>query len=58
MTFGHPYLLLLLLLLPLAAWLRGKRGRPPAFVYSSTQLVRGILNITKARTGGFLTSLR
>jgi len=58
MTFGHPYLLLLLLLLPLVAWLRGKRGRPPAFVYSSTQLVRGILNITKARSGGFLTSLR
>jgi Ca-activated chloride channel homolog len=58
MNFGHPYLLLLLLLLPLLAWLREKRGRPPAFVYSSTQLVRGILNITKARSGGFLTSLR
>jgi Ca-activated chloride channel family protein len=58
MTFGHPYLLLLLLLLPLVAWLRGKRGRPPAFVYSSTQLVRGILNVTKSRTGGFLTALR
>lgn len=58
MTFGHPYLLLLLLLLPIAAWLRGKRGRPPAFVYSSTQLVRGILNVTKARSGGFLSSLR
>ena len=58
MTFGHPYLLLLLLLLPVVAWLRGKRGRPPAFVYSSTQLVRGILNITKARSGGFLASLR
>jgi len=58
MTFGHPYLLLLLLLLPLAAWLRGKRGRPPAFVYSSTQLVRGILNVTRSRTGGFLTALR
>jgi Ca-activated chloride channel family protein len=58
MTFGHPYLLSLLLLLPLVAWLRGKRGRPPAFVYSSTQLVRGILNITRARSGGFLTSLR
>jgi Ca-activated chloride channel family protein len=58
MNFGHPYLLLLLLLLPLVAWLRGKRGRPPAFVYSSTQLVRGILNVTKSRTGGFLTALR
>src|SRR6267142_2690034 len=58
MTFGHPYLLLLLLLLPLAAWLKGKRGRPPAFVYSSVQLLRGILNVTRAKSGGFLAALR
>ena len=32
MTFGHPYFLLLLLLLPLLAWLKGKRGHPPAFI--------------------------
>jgi Ca-activated chloride channel homolog len=58
MTFGHPYFLLLLLLLPLVAWLKGRRGEPPAFVYSSVQLVRGILNITRARSGGFLSALR
>jgi Ca-activated chloride channel homolog len=58
MTFGHPYFLLLFLLLPLLAWLKGKRGEPPAFVYSSVQLVRGILNITRARSGGFLSALR
>lgn len=58
MTFGHPYLLLLLLLLPVAAWLKGKRGKPPAFVYSSVQLVRGILNVTRAKSGGFLAALR
>jgi Ca-activated chloride channel homolog len=58
MTFGHPYFLLLLLLLPLLAWLKGKRGEPPAFVYSSVQLVRGILNITRTRSGGFLSALR
>jgi Ca-activated chloride channel homolog len=58
MTFGHPYFLLLLLLLPLLAWLKGKRGEPPAFVYSSVQLVRGILNITRARSGGFMSALR
>src|SRR6266567_5558499 len=58
MTFGHPYLLLLLLLLPILAWLKGKRGKPPAFVYSSVQLVRGILNVTQARSGGFLAALR
>jgi Ca-activated chloride channel family protein len=58
MTFAHPYLLLLLLLLPLFAWLKGKRGKPPSFVYSSVQLVRGILNVTRARSGGFLMALR
>src|SRR6266513_1800473 len=58
MTFAHPYLLLLLLLLPPLAWLKGKRGRPPAFVYSSVQLVRAILNVTRARSGAFLSALR
>ena len=58
MTFAHPYFLLLLLLLPLMAWLKGKKGKPPAFVYSSVQLVRGILNVTQARSGGFLSALR
>jgi Ca-activated chloride channel family protein len=57
-TFGHPYLLLLLLLLPLVAWLKGKQGQPPAFVYSSVQLVRGILNISQTRSGAFLAALR
>jgi len=58
MTFAHPYLLLLLLLLPLAAWLQGKRGQPPAFVYSSVQLLRGVLNISRTNAGGFLPALR
>jgi Ca-activated chloride channel family protein len=58
MTFGHPYFLLLLLFLPLAAWLKGKRGESPAFVYSSVQLVRPILNITRTRAGAFLAALR
>ena len=58
MTFGHPYLLLLLLLLPLAAWLKGRRGKPPAFVYSSVQLLRGVQDVDKSNAGGFLTTLR
>src|SRR6266699_1878363 len=58
MTFAHPYFLLLLPLLPVLAWLKGLRGEPPAFVYSSVQLVRGILNITRTRAGGFLAALR
>src|SRR5436309_393039 len=58
MTFAHPYFLLLLLLLPVLAWLKGKRGKPPAFVYSSVQLVRPILNVTRSRSGAFLSALR
>lgn len=58
MTFAQPYLLLLLLALPLAAWLKGRRGQPPAFVYSSVQLLRSVTNITRARSGGFLAALR
>ena len=58
MTFAHPYLLLLLLLLPVMFWLKGKQGQPPAFVYSSVQLVRGILNVSRTRSGAFLAALR
>jgi Ca-activated chloride channel family protein len=58
MTFAHPYLLFLLLVLPLAVWLKGRRGKPPAFVYSSTQLLRGVQEISKSNAGGFLAALR
>src|ERR1051326_8866329 len=58
MSFAHPYFLFLLALLPVLAWLKGKRGDPPAFVYSSVQLVRGILNISRTRSGQFLAALR
>lgn len=58
MTFAHPYLLLLLLLLPVAAWLKGRRGQPPAFVYSSVQLLRAVTNVTRTRYGGLLAALR
>jgi Ca-activated chloride channel family protein len=58
MTFAHPYLLLLLLLLPLLAWLKGKRGSPPAFLYSSVKLVEGLTKARRSRTGSFLAALR
>ena len=54
MTFAHPWVLLLLLLIPPLAWLKGRRGLPPAFVYSSVQLVRGMQSISRSRPGGFL----
>ncbi len=58
MTFAHPYLLLLLLLLPLLAWLKGKRGASPAFVYSSVKLVAGLSGVQRSRAGAFLATLR
>lgn len=58
MTFAHPYLLLLLLLLPVLAWLKSKRGRQPAFLYSSVQLVKGIIGITRSNAGGILLKMR
>ena len=58
MTFAHPWLLLLLLLLPLAAWLKGRRGSSPAFVYSSVKLVAGLAGARRSRAGNFLAALR
>jgi Ca-activated chloride channel family protein len=58
MTFAHPYFLLLLLLLPLAAWLKGWRGRPPAFLYSAVRLVEGLTQARRSRAGAFLAALR
>ena len=58
MTFAHPYLLLLLLLLPLAAWLKGRRGSQPAFLYSSVKLVEGLTSARRSRAGNFLAALR
>jgi Ca-activated chloride channel family protein len=57
-TFAHPNFLWLLLLLPVLAWLRGKRGRQPAFLYSSVQLVKGIIGITRSNAGAMLMKLR
>ena len=58
MTFAHPYFLLLLLLLPFVAWLKGKRGRAPAFLYSSVRLVEGLTKARRSRAGGFLAAMR
>jgi len=58
MTFGHPYLLLLLLLLPPLAWMKGRRGQPPAFLYSSVRLVSGLSRVNRSRAGQFLAALR
>jgi Ca-activated chloride channel homolog len=56
--FAHPWYLLLLLALPVMTWLKGKRSRQPAFLYSSVQLVKGIIGITRSNAGGMLMRLR
>lgn len=58
MTFAHPYLLLLLLLLPVLAWLQGRRGQNSAFLYSSVQLVKPISGLSRSRAGRILLMLR
>jgi len=58
MTFAHPYVLLLLLLVPVLSWLKGKRGQAAAFVYSSVDLVRPISGLRRSRAGAILANLR
>ena len=58
MTFAHPWFFLLLLLLPVVAWLRGRRGQPAAFLYSSVQLLKPITSLSRSRAGRILTALR
>ncbi len=58
MTFAHPYLLLLLLLLPVLAWLKGKFGQSSAFLYSSVSLVKPFSGLTRSKAGAILAALR
>jgi Ca-activated chloride channel family protein len=58
MTFAHPWLLLLLLILPVLAWLKGRHGQGSAFLYSSVDLVRPISGLSRSRAGSILLSLR
>ena len=58
MSFGAPLFLLLLPLLPLLSWLRGRIGSPAAFLYSSVSILRGVSNLSKSRAGAFLNLLR
>ncbi len=54
----QPYWLLLLLLLPLLAWLKGRVGQQSAFLYSSVHLLRGIASLTRSQSGAVLRRLR
>lgn len=55
--FAHPWLLLLLLALPLLALLQGGRGAAPAVVFSSLRPLHALGQVRRSRLGGWLTSL-
>ncbi len=56
-TFAHPWLLLLLLLIPLVALLQGGKGAAPAVVFSSLRPLLALGKARRSRLGGWLTSL-
>ncbi|HWM23468.1 MAG TPA: VWA domain-containing protein [Chthoniobacterales bacterium] len=57
LTFAQPWLLLLLLAVPLLAWFRGKSGPAAALTFSSTSALRSLGKTSAARAGKFLLSL-
>lgn len=57
LTFARPWLLLLLLLIPLLAWLRGKFGPRAAIVFSATAPFRSIGKSSASRAGRILRAL-
>src|SRR5205807_1562980 len=57
LTFARPWLLLLLLAIPLLAWLCGKRGPAAALTYSSTATLQAIGKRSAARAGKILRTL-
>lgn len=57
-SFAHPWLLLLLLVVPLVAWLKGRAGRQSAFLYSSVSLVKNIIGLNRTSVGAILLRMR
>src|SRR5689334_22697000 len=56
-SFAQPWLLLLLLLVPLVAIFEGGRGAAPAVVFSSLQPLLNLGKARRSKIGGWLTSL-
>jgi len=57
LTFAQPWFLLLLIAIPLLAWLRGKSGPAAALTFSSTSALRALGKTSAARAGRFLRAL-
>ncbi len=56
-AFALPWVLLLLLLLPLLAWLKGKFGGTAGVTFSNTAMLAKIGNRRRSRAGAFLAAL-
>lgn len=56
-TFANPWVLLLLLLIPVVSFLRGRFGGTPAVLFSSTSVLEAIGARRQSRAGDFLTAL-
>lgn len=56
-SFGQPWWLVLLLLLPLAAWLRGRAGVVEAVPYSALSIIRSIGVPSRRSPGAWLRNL-
>jgi Ca-activated chloride channel family protein len=57
LTFAQPWFLLVLLAIPLLAWLRGRSGPAAALTFSSTSALRSLGKSSAARAGKFLRAL-
>lgn len=58
MSFAHPWFLVLLVGVPIVAWLKGRRSEQAAFLYSSVQLVKNIVGFKRSAAGAILPKLR
>ena len=56
-SFAHPWLLLLLLGIPILAWLKGKFGGTAAVTFSTTSMLAEIGSRQRNRAGAFLAGL-
>lgn len=56
-SFAHPWLLLLLLGIPILAWLKGKLGGTAAVTFSTTAMLAEIGSRQRNRAGAFLAGL-
>jgi Ca-activated chloride channel family protein len=56
-TFAHPWVLSLLLLIPVFAFLKGKVGGTPGVIFSSTATIEAIGVRRRSRAGEFLAAL-